>query len=316
MVSETGSYGTAPPSGTAPVVDRSPGVDGSVAAGPFSCIDPSASVGIDTRVEERVSIGPGVVIGARCRVSAGAVLRTRVVVGDDVVIGPNAVFVDSDAAGAGHAATIVREGASIGANVTVLPGVVIGSNATVGAGAVVTGDVPPNATVVGSPARIVGYRSSSPETAASRFRASSVDDAAFPVAIGRASLMRYPQIDDLRGSLSFGEVPTHLPFAPRRYFLVFDVPSREVRGEHAHRRLHQLLVCVRGECAVAVDDGETRGEVMLDEPRTALHLPPMVWGTQYRYSPDAVLLVLASDGYDEADYIRDYDEFLREIRNG
>jgi UDP-2-acetamido-3-amino-2,3-dideoxy-glucuronate N-acetyltransferase len=94
------------------------------------------------------------------------------------------------------------------------------------------------------------------------------------------------------------------------------VSSREVRGEHAHRALHQLLICIHGECAVAIDDGTERGEVLLDRPDVALHLPPMVWGTQYRYSPDGVLLVLASDAYDPDDYIRDYDEFQRLVGDG
>ena len=120
-----------------------------------------------------------------------------------------------------------------------------------------------------------------------------------------------PRVIDLRGSLTFGEVPTHLPFEPIRYFLISEVPSSEVRGEHAHRTLHQLLICVQGEVAVAIDDGSERGELVLDRPDVALHLPPLVWGRQYRYSSDAVLLVLASDVYDDADYIRTYDEFLR-----
>lgn len=297
--------------------DASASASSDAVVGPFCRVDPTARLGAGTQLDERVSVGPGVVVGGRCTLAAGAVLQRDVVVGDDVVIGPNAAFVGEPARGGDVGpVTTVREGVRVGANSTVLHGVTIGAHATVGAGAVVTTDVPPNATVVGSPARIVGYRSTSPHTGESRFRASSVEPDRFPVSIGRATLLRFPQVDDLRGSLSFGEVPAHLPFVPRRYFIVFDVPSREVRGEHAHRDLHQLLICVRGECAVAIDDGETRGEVMLDRPRMALHLPPMVWGTQYRYSPDAVLLVLASSGYDDADYIRDHDEFEQELRRG
>jgi len=91
---------------------------------------------------------------------------------------------------------------------------------------------------------------------------------------------------------------------------VYDVQSREVRGEHAHKELHQFLVCVKGSCSVMVDDGNCREEYTLDTPGAALHIPPMVWGVQYKYSPVAVLLVLASDVYNPGDYIRDYDEFL------
>jgi dTDP-4-dehydrorhamnose 3,5-epimerase-like enzyme len=101
-----------------------------------------------------------------------------------------------------------------------------------------------------------------------------------------------------------------VPFLPRRYFMVFDVPGKDVRGEHAHHRCHQFLVCARGAVAVVADDGENSEEVTLDAPNLGLYLPPMTWATQYKYSPDALLLVFASDLYDPADYIRDYDEFL------
>ena len=105
-----------------------------------------------------------------------------------------------------------------------------------------------------------------------------------------------------------------MPFSPQRYFLVFDVPGKEVRGEHAHRASHQFLVCARGSLNVVVDDGVNTEEVRLDRPDLGLHIPPLVWAVQYKYSADAVLLVLASDPYDPADYIRDYDEFLSVVR--
>jgi hypothetical protein len=91
--------------------------------------------------------------------------------------------------------------------------------------------------------------------------------------------------------------------------MVFDVPSMETRGEHAHRVCHQFLICVRGSCAVVADDGKNRQEFLLDRPDVGVHLPPMVWGIQYKYSADAVLLVFASHHYDSADYIRNYAEF-------
>jgi hypothetical protein len=172
----------------------------------------------------------------------------------------------------------VKRGASIGANATLLCGVTVGPGAMVGAGAVVTADVPANAIATGNPARVVGYVGSSPGSA------SAID--------------------------------TDLPFVPKRFFVVRDVPSRDVRGEHAHRELHQFLVCVAGECSLVVDDGATRRELRLDSPSVGVHLPPRVWAVQYRFSPDAVLLVLASHAYDAADYIRDYGEFVREFGAG
>jgi dTDP-4-dehydrorhamnose 3,5-epimerase-like enzyme len=125
---------------------------------------------------------------------------------------------------------------------------------------------------------------------------------------------RLKLVADLRGSLSAGEFLTQIPFAPKRYFLVFDVPGKDVRGEHAHRTCHQFLVCVRGTVAIVVDNGRTSEEIVLDAPDIGVYLPPMVWAVQYKYSADAVLLVFASEHYDPADYIRDYDEFLAAIR--
>jgi hypothetical protein len=118
----------------------------------------------------------------------------------------------------------------------------------------------------------------------------------------------------MRGNLTVAEHGRYLPFIPKRTFLVFDVPSREVRGEHAHRTLHQFLQCVHGSCSLVVDDGQHREEIVMDTPVIGVYLPPMVWGIQYKYTPDAKLLVLASDAYDPDDYIRDYDEFLALIK--
>ena len=134
------------------------------------------------------------------------------------------------------------------------------------------------------------------------------------LAVSGVTLDRRAVVKDLRGNLSVRQVGQGLPFLPKRYFLIHDVPSREVRGEHAHRTLEQLLVCTRGSVAVVVDDGTRRQEVLLDSPELALYLPPMIWGVQYDYTADATLLVFASEVYEPGDYIRDYQEFLRERR--
>jgi len=147
------------------------------------------------------------------------------------------------------------------------------------------------------------------------FRASALGDADLPLAIGRASLHRAPHIRDARGSLTLGEAPTHLPFTPQRYFLIFDVPADAVRGEHANR-YPELLVCVHGECVVEVDDGAERAEIVLDRPDVALYLPALVWARQYRYSPGGVLLVLASTPYDPTDVIDDYEQFRKIVADG
>ena len=128
--------------------------------------------------------------------------------------------------------------------------------------------------------------------------------------LGEATIYRLPGAKDLRGSLSFGEIDRQVPFEVKRYFLVFDVASEHIRGEHAHRALHQFLVCVAGRCHVVTDDGTSRHEAVLDSPAKGIHIPPMVWATQYKFTRDAVLLVLASEYYDPQDYIRDYSDFL------
>jgi UDP-2-acetamido-3-amino-2,3-dideoxy-glucuronate N-acetyltransferase len=112
--------------------------------------------------------------------------------------------------------------------------------------------------------------------------------------------------DDPRGRLTVGEVGQQLPFAPARYFTVSRVPQGEVHGEHAHRQCHRFLVSVHGSCSVIVEFKGRRAEICLDPPEFGLHIPPMVWGIQYKYSPDAVLLVVASHGYETSDDFRNY----------
>jgi dTDP-4-dehydrorhamnose 3,5-epimerase-like enzyme len=128
------------------------------------------------------------------------------------------------------------------------------------------------------------------------------------------TLTRLPRFADERGGLTFGEVGQHFPFMVSRYFVVSDVPSVKVRGEHAHRECHEFLVCLRGSCAITLDDGQNREEVVLDSQTIGMYVPPMVWSSLYHYTPDAILLVLTSDPYSAEDYIRDYDDFLRAVR--
>lgn len=277
----------------------------------FAHILPGAVIGSECNICDHVFIENKVTMGDRVTIKCGVQLWDGVMLEDDVFIGPNATFTNdsfprSRQYPAEFPKTHVRKGASIGANATILPGLTIGQNAMVGAGAVVTRDVPPNAIVVGNPARITGYVDTPLQPSTSLRK----EDVAPDLRVKAARLIRLPLIEDLRGKLSFGEIEQHLPFTPKRYFLVFDVPSQEVRGEHAHKTLHQFLVCVKGFVSVALDDGQSRDEIKLDSSNLGLHIPPMIWGIQYKYSADAVLLVLTSDIYRAEDYIRDYDEFL------
>ncbi len=279
----------------------------------FVVVLPGAQIGQDCNICSHCLIESDVVIGDRVTVKSGVQLWDGLRVGNDVFIGPNASFTNdrfprSQQKPEKFLVTTIHDGASIGAGAVILPGVVIGSKAMVAAGAVVTRSVPPNAVVVGNPAKIVGYvdaaRSEVFDVATTR-----LEVGATATSVAGVKLHRMPRVPDIRGSLTVGEFDRSIPFAAKRYFMVFDVPSVETRGEHAHRECHQFLICVRGSCAVVADDGVNRQEFLLDRPDVGIHLPPMVWGIQYKYSADAVLLVFASHYYDSADYIRGYSEF-------
>jgi UDP-2-acetamido-3-amino-2,3-dideoxy-glucuronate N-acetyltransferase len=272
----------------------------------FAHVLAGARIGAGCNICDHTFIEGGAEIGDRVTIQCGVQLWEGVTLEDDVFVGPNATFTCDPRSRRppAHVRTLVRRGASIGANATILSGITIGSDAMIGAGAVVTHDVPARAIVMGNPGYVAGYMDCEEQA---RSKPAPGQNAAF--LIGRATLHRLPRITDHRGHLSFAELNQSLPFSVSRYFLVFGVPNREIRGEHAHRTLHQYLVAVHGSCAVRVFDGKRSEEIVLDRPDCALHVPPMVWTTQYKYSPDAVLLVLASDVYREEDYIRDFDEY-------
>ena len=279
----------------------------------FVVVLPDATIGQDCNICSHCLIENDVVIGDRVTIKSGVQLWDGLRVGDDVFIGPNASFANdrfprSRQKPGEFLVTTLCDGASIGAGAVILPGLEIGRNAMVAAGAVVTRSVPPNAVVVGNPAKIVGYVDAARGEDASTAPAKA-DVGTSATRVNGVTLHRLPRVADIRGSLTVGEFDRSIPFSAKRYFMVFDVPSVETRGEHAHRQCHQFLICVRGSCAVVADDGANRQEFLLDRQDLGIHLPPMVWGIQYKYSADAVLLVFASHYYDSADYIRDYSQF-------
>lgn len=282
----------------------------------FAHILPGARIGSNCNICDGVFIENDVILGDRVTVKCGVQLWDGVRLADDVFVGPNATFTNDPFPRSRQipdkfAAIEVESGASIGANATILPGLRIGSGAMVGAGSVVTRSVPPNAIVVGNPARIIGYVG---ESRWAQGQSGRVDAKQTPpvseTAVKDVRLHRLPHFTDIRGSLSAAEFLSDLPFEPKRHFVVYDVPSQETRGEHAHLRCKQFLMCVHGSVRVLADDGDRRQEFVLDSPTVGLYLPPMTWGTQYRYSSDATLLVFASDPYDADDYVRTYEEFL------
>jgi acetyltransferase-like isoleucine patch superfamily enzyme/dTDP-4-dehydrorhamnose 3,5-epimerase-like enzyme len=285
----------------------------------FAHVLPGARLGADCNVCDHVFIENDVVIGDRVTLKCGVQLWDGTTVEDDVFIGPNATFTNDPFPRSRRMRrptprTVIRRGASIGAGATILPGLVVGENAMVGAGAVVVRSVPPNAIVVGNPANIVGYVDAGKPEAATVLAGASPAEPVRATRVAGVTVHHLTFVEDMRGNLTTGEFERTVPFAVKRYFMVFDVPSAEVRGEHAHRACHQFLVCVRGSVSVVVDDGERREEVRLDMPNVGIHIPPMIWNVQYRYTRDALLLVFASEYYDGADYIRDYGEFLSAVR--
>lgn len=128
-------------------------------------------------------------------------------------------------------------------------------------------------------------------------------------------IIDFKYVEDPRGDLTEVEFIRDIPFNPKRVFFVNGVPSSNVRGEHAHKKCHQCLVCIKGSVSVIADDGFNKKEYFMSSINKGIYLPPMIWGIQYNYSSNAVLMVYASHEYDNDDYIRDYDSFLKETKN-
>ena len=251
----------------------------------------SRQVGPGSRVWAFAHILPGARLGADCNVCDHVFIENDVVVGDRV---------------------------TIKCGVQLWDGIELGDDVFIGPNATFCNDRMPRSKCYPAEflktrveARIVGYV----DTLGHAEPGPSSGTVA-PALEGGVQLIRLPLVKDMRGDLTVGEFGRSLPFTPRRYFMVMNVPSQEVRGEHAHRECEQLLLCVRGRCQVMTDDGSVRREFTLDDPTLGLYLPPMTWGVQYKHSADALLLVFASHYYDADDYIRDYQCFLDTVAAG
>ena len=127
------------------------------------------------------------------------------------------------------------------------------------------------------------------------------------------NIIDLPKIDDPRGSLTFIEGERHIPFAIQRVYYLYDVPGGSERGGHAHKALKQLIVAMSGSFDVILDDGAIRRRVHLNRSYIGLYVCPMIWRELDNFSSGSVCMVLASNIYDESDYYRDYDEFVRAL---
>ena len=123
----------------------------------------------------------------------------------------------------------------------------------------------------------------------------------------------FQQHGDERGQLVALEECRDIPFEIKRVYYLYDTGENVRRGYHAHKNLEQILVCVKGSCKILLDNGKEKETVLLEKPYEGLYVNSNMWREMYDFSPDAVLLVLASELYNEDDYIRDYNEFLKHI---
>jgi len=130
---------------------------------------------------------------------------------------------------------------------------------------------------------------------------------------GLAGLIDLPVITDPRGDLTFVEGCNHVPFDIARVYFLYNVPVDAERGGHAHRELRQVIFALSGSFRVSVDNGQTREEYWLRDPRKGILVERMIWREMDAFSQGAVCMVLASHPYDEGDYIRDHSTFLKEV---
>lgn len=263
-----------------------------VSVGPFCFLDGDIEIGSGTRLGAGITLTGSVRIGRNCHLEAGVCMSEGPV--------PSA------------AGLTIGDRVWIGASSVLSKGLTIESGSCILAGTLITRRVPPNAIVQGSPASILGYVDT-PRLGHAQIEPTALvseTTGAQQTTVPGVLLYRFPRIRDLRGDLIVGEFERSAPFRPKRYFVVFDVPSAETRGEHAHKVCEQFLICVHGTVSVVVDDGRRREEHVLNSPNLGLYVPGMIWGLQYKHSRDGVLLVFTSHYYDPDDYIRDYGEFL------
>ena len=134
------------------------------------------------------------------------------------------------------------------------------------------------------------------------------------MSLEKCRIIELPHITEPRGKLIFIEAESHIPFAIKRVFYLYDVPGGATRAGHGHKRLEQFMIAISGSFDVLLDDGREKKRYHLNHPFYGLYIPPLVWRGLENFSSGSVCMVLASRAYSEADYFRDYDEFVRAAR--
>ena len=270
----------------------------------FTHILSGAKIGDDCNICDHVFVENEVTIGDRVTIKSGVQIWDGITIEDNVFVGPNVTFSNDKYPRSKQyiepLKTLLKEGSTIGGNATILPGLTIGKLAIVGAGSVVTKNVPNHAIVAGNPARIIGYANNKETTSTITMSNSEVHQE-----------INFPIIKDSRGDLIAIEFEGNIPFEVKRFFCVFGVKNRQVRGEHAHKKCHQFLVALSGNIDIETFDGKRKSLVNLSSPGKGLIIEAGIWASQFNFSKNAVLGVFASEEYDPNDYIRDLHEYIK-----
>lgn len=127
-------------------------------------------------------------------------------------------------------------------------------------------------------------------------------------------VIELPKIRD-EGYLSYLEGNNHIPFSIKRIYYIYDVINNAVRGRHTHRQTKQVLFCLRGSITIILDNGKEKEAITLDEPNKGIFLDTMMWHEMVAFKKNTLLLVIASENFEEKDYIRNYEEFLQEVKS-
>jgi hypothetical protein len=135
------------------------------------------------------------------------------------------------------------------------------------------------------------------------------------ISVSDCSVIKLPKIENRSGNLTSIQNSIEIPFDIKRIFYLYDIPGGKDRGAHAHIECHQFLIAGSGSFDVLLDDGKSKKLVTLNQPYKGLHIPPGIWASEINFSSGSICLVLASNKYDEKDYIRDYGEFLKYCSN-